>query len=138
MTYLISYLRGGTWKKHIRSLELKTKSPTSTFPTTTNMASNDEENSLQFVIHRFYKQIEGIDVRTAGLAETREVLHLLGHDGSVLFLHTTTATRGPTLRNKVERYNTVENVGVSREKATKFCGDYKTEESLYLLTEKWK
>ena len=66
--------------------------------------AHDEETPLQFVIHRFYKQIEGIDVKTAGLAETREVLHLLGHDGSVLFLHTTTATRGPTLRNKVERY----------------------------------
>ena len=100
----MAYLRGGTWKKHFRSPEFTTKSPTSTFPTTTNMASRDEETPLQFVIHRFYKQIEGIDVKTAGLAETREVLHLLGHDGSVLFLHTTTATRGPTLRNKVERY----------------------------------
>ena len=69
------------------------------------MASNDHhQNALQFVVHRFCKQIEGIDIKIAGVAETREVLHLLGHDGSVLFLHITTGTRGPTLRNKVERY----------------------------------
>ena len=69
------------------------------------MASNDDDqNILQFVVHRFCKQIEGIDIKIAGVAETREVLHLLGHDGSVLFLYITTGTRGPTLRNKVERY----------------------------------
>ena len=67
------------------------------------MSSSDQNTNLKFVIHRFYKQIEGIDIKHVGLSETREVLYLLGQDGSVLFMHTTTGTRGPTLRNKIER-----------------------------------
>ena len=67
------------------------------------MASNDQDLNLNFVIRRFCKQIEGIQIKHTGISETREVLYLLGQDGSVLFLHIAAGTRGPTLRNEIKR-----------------------------------
>ena len=62
------------------------------------------ENVLQIAINRFYPPIEGTNLTEGCVSKDNEVLCIFGDDCPVVFQHLSTATRGPSLRNKVERF----------------------------------